>query len=99
MELAAATARVALTKWRRVMGWARRLVCGSGRCPLVPEDYCRCFTKARTTYTLICAARGLLRMVAAMMAPCSVNATGRYFLWVPRPVFKVANCDLKAATS
>ena len=28
----------------------------------------------RTTYTLICAARGLFRIVAAMMAPCSVKA-------------------------
>lgn len=31
---------------------------------------------ARTTYKLISTARGLLRMVAAMMAPCSVKANG-----------------------
>lgn len=34
-----------------------------------------------------------------MSAPCSVNATGAYFLCFPRPSFKVAFCDLKAATS
>src|SRR5882672_4399437 len=36
---------------------------------------------------------------AAIRAPCSVNA--RYLLRLPRPLFKVANCDLKtlAATS
>ena len=34
-------------------------------------------TKARTTKTDISVARGVLRMVAAMMAPCSVNASGK----------------------
>src|SRR6185312_733510 len=38
-------------------------------------------------------------MVAAMMAPCSVKAYGRYLRCCPRPAFKVANCDLKAACS
>ncbi len=32
--------------------------------------------KVRTTYTLICTAWGLFRMVAAMIAPCSVKAKG-----------------------
>jgi hypothetical protein len=30
--------------------------------------------------------------LAAMIAPCSVKAYGRYFIFCPR--FKVANCDL-----
>jgi hypothetical protein len=34
-----------------------------------------------------------------MMAPCSVTAKGRYFRCWPRPVFKVANCDLEDAHS
>jgi len=43
-----------------------------------PEVCIRCTlrscTNARTTYTLISTARALLRTIAAMMAPCSVNA-------------------------
>ena len=42
-------------------------------------------TKARTTYTETSMARGLLRMLAAMMAPCSVKARGRYLRCWPRP--------------
>ena len=34
-------------------------------------------------------------MVAAMVAPCSVKAIGRYFKLCPRPLFKVAICDIK----
>ncbi len=62
-------------------------------------------TKARETYTETSMARGLLRMLAAMMAPCSVKARDRYLRCWPRPgasmvlASKVANCDLKAAHS
>jgi hypothetical protein len=42
------------------------------------ESTSRNFTKARTTYTLISIARGVLSTMAAMMAPCSVNTQGRY---------------------
>ncbi len=41
-------------------------------------NICRMRTKARTTKTLICIARGLRSMFAAMIAPCSVKAKGRY---------------------
>jgi len=34
-----------------------------------------------------------------MVAPCSVNAYGRYFGCRPRPRFKVTICDLKVFTS
>jgi len=34
-------------------------------------------------------------MLAAITAPCSVNAKGRYLMFRPR--FKVAKCDLEAA--
>src|ERR1035437_826178 len=37
----------------------------------------RILMNARTTNMLICTACGLLRMLAAMMAPCSVKAKGR----------------------
>jgi len=53
-------------------------------------------TKARTTKTLISTAPGLFSTVAAMMAPCSVNASGRFR--VP-PQLDVANCDIKLRTS
>ena len=38
-------------------------------------------------------------MFAAMRAPYSVKAYGRYFRCRPRPVSKIANCDLKDAFS
>src|SRR5437867_1696895 len=44
---------------------------------------------------LIATARPLFKMLAAINAPCSVNAYGAYFRCVPRPVFKIAFCDLK----
>jgi hypothetical protein len=44
-------------------------------------------------------ARGLFRTLAAWMAPCSVKAKGRYLMFWPRPVFKVANCDLERSAS
>lgn len=59
----------------------------------VSESSPRIFTNARTANTLICTARGLLSTLAAMIAPCSVKAYGRYLRCWPR--FKVANCDLK----
>ena len=45
-------------------------------------------------------ARTELSKFAAINAPCSVNAYGRYLL-PPRPrfVFEVANCDLKRLNS
>ena len=52
----------------------------------------RNLTKARTTWTLISTARGLLRMVGACMAPCSVKASGS--LRRP-PQLDVAKCDFK----
>src|ERR1035437_2442272 len=39
-------------------------------------------------------ARALLRMLAAMRAPCSVKANGRVRR-PPRPVFDIAICDVK----
>ncbi len=50
--------------------------------------------KARTTKTLISIARGELRMLAAMMAPCSVKAYGivRRPPWV---LLAVTICDFK----
>jgi hypothetical protein len=41
----------------------------------------------------------LLRIVASMIAPCSVKTYGAYLRCWPRPVFKVANCDLKELVS
>jgi hypothetical protein len=50
-------------------------------------------------YTLISIARGLLSTVAAMIAPCSVNAKGAN-LKFRRTWDAVANCDrMKAALS
>ena len=46
--------------------------------------------------TCLSTAPGLFRTVAAMMAPCSVNASGRFR--VP-PQLDVANCDIKFRTS
>ena len=51
-------------------------------------------TKARTTKTLIATADSELSTVAAMIAPCSVKAYGKERL-PPRPIFEVANCDIK----
>ena len=34
-----------------------------------------------------------------MIAPCSVKTYGKYLRSWPRPVFKVANCDLKELVS
>ena len=42
-------------------------------------------------------ARSLCRTVDNMATPCSVKAYGAYRL-PPRPLFEVANCDLKEAT-
>ena len=53
--------------------------------------------KARTTKTLVATASGLFNAVAAMIAPCSVKAWGRYFIFCPR--FKVTNCDLECSTA
>jgi len=39
--------------------------------------------------------RGLFRIVAAMIAPCSVKTYGEYLRCSSRLVFKVAICDLK----
>lgn len=58
----------------------------------------RNWTKARTTYRDISTARGEFRTVAAMSAPCSVNANGN-LRRPPRPVFDVAICDIKVAYS
>jgi hypothetical protein len=52
--------------------------------------------KARTTKTLIATASGLFSTVAAMMAPCSVKAWGKYLIFCPR--FKIAICDLERRT-
>jgi hypothetical protein len=43
-------------------------------------------------------ARPLRRTLESMATPCSVNAYGRYRR-PPRPVFEVANCNLKASAS
>ena len=53
-------------------------------------------TKARTTNTLIWTARGLLSTLAAMRAPCSVKAYGKYLIFAPR--FKITSCDLERCT-
>src|SRR5438132_11632035 len=45
---------------------------------LLDASIWRSFTKARTTKTPISMARGELRTLAACIAPCSVNAYGRY---------------------
>jgi hypothetical protein len=44
-------------------------------------------------------ARVLLRIVAAMIAPCSVKTYGKYLRRWPRPVFKLAICHLKELVS
>lgn len=53
-------------------------------------------TKACTTYTLNSVARGLLRTIVAMMAPCSVNANGPSLAvmsgYFPSPI-GVGACD------
>jgi len=43
--------------------------------------------------TLILTACELFNTLAAMIAPCSVKANGRYLMFCPR--FKVAICDLE----
>jgi len=40
-----------------------------------------------------------MRIVAAMIAPCSMKTYGKYLRRLPRPVFKVAICDLKELVS
>ena len=40
---------------------------------------------------------GLFKMLAAMIAPCSVKARGRYLMFWPR--FKVTICDLERRTA
>jgi DNA transformation protein len=40
-------------------------------------------------------ARGLLRTPESIATPCSVKAKGEYIRCFPRPVFKVAICDLR----
>src|SRR4030095_8086659 len=57
----------------------------------------RSLTKARTTSTLARAACGLLRMLAAMMTPCSVKANGRDRR--PPLTFEITICDLKDLNS
>src|SRR6266513_2227751 len=47
---------------------------------------------------LISTARGLFRTVAAMIAPCSVKASGS-LRRPPRPRFDVAFCNIKPANS
>jgi hypothetical protein len=47
---------------------------------------------------LICTARSLFSMFAAMIAPCSVKAKGSVRL-PPRPFFDIAICDVKASCS
>jgi len=42
----------------------------------------RNLTKALITKTLACTARGLFRIVAAVIAPCSVKAKGRYLTFL-----------------
>jgi len=37
--------------------------------------------------------------MAAMIAPCSVKASGKYFQWRPCPILKVTICDLKISHS
>jgi hypothetical protein len=54
---------------------------------------CRNRTKARTTKTLIWTACGLFSTLAAMIAPCSVKAYGRYLMFCPR--FNITDCDLE----
>ena len=44
---------------------------------MVSNSIPRSFTKALTTKTLISTANGELRIVAAIMAPCSVKTKGR----------------------
>jgi len=46
---------------------------------------------------LICTARGLFSTVAAMIAPCSVNASGKYLMFWPR--FNITECDLERCAS
>jgi hypothetical protein len=53
---------------------------------------------ALTTYTLISTARSLFRVVAAMIAPCSVNAQGRWRR-PPQLRLEVTDCDLKIFNS
>ena len=55
-------------------------------------------TKARTTRMLAWIAVGLLSTLAAITAPYSVNTKGS-FRRPPRPVFDVAFCNIKDATS
>jgi hypothetical protein len=65
-----------------------------GECLLVEHKA----AKARITTRLIFTARGLLRTVAAMRAPCSVKTQG-IFRSPPRLGFDVANCDIKGLSS
>jgi len=51
--------------------------------------------EAPTTNTLIRTACGLFRTLVAMMAPGSAKALGRNLRCRPRPVFKIAVCDLR----
>jgi hypothetical protein len=57
-----------------------------------------CPTKARTTNTLICSARGLFKTLAAWIAPCSVKAQG-CFRRPPWPELDIAICDIKSRNS
>jgi len=66
-----------------------------GRSPKSPSWPTRVNLRKKTTLSIkdICVARGLLSTLAAMIAPCSVKAAGRYLMFCPR--FKVTICDLE----
>ena len=51
--------------------------------------------------SLIVGVELLLELIEPLgeFAPCSVKAWGRYLRCWPRPVFKVANCDLRESHS
>jgi hypothetical protein len=55
--------------------------------------------KDRTTSTLISTVLGEFKMDAAMTAPCSVRANGRYWRPPRRSVFEITICDLKVSCS
>ena len=87
--------RIAVTSWRIDSSWPlTRLSSWSNFAPssLCAKANSRSLTKARTTNRLTSTACGELRMVAAMMAPCSVKTYGRKRMFL---FDAVAFCDLK----
>ena len=61
------------------------------------DSICRTATKARIIPLFISIAGLEFKTLLSIATPSSVKAKGRYFILLPRPLFKVANCVLESS--